>query len=405
MRSGFRFELQLAGRFMLENRSQTILILLGIAVGVGVMVFLTALIDGLQYDLIKKTVGNSPHIIITRDVVEPIRTPADKNGLFPMQIQRRGSRPVVEWVELTNTLKKEPQFTAVVPVLDGPALLRRGSASESVALRGMKLEEADLIYQVSDKMTAGSSELAPGTLLVGSELADELDLQPGDTLTMEIPGKEPVGVLVGGVFDLGVQNLNKRWVIMERSRAAYLLGLQDRITQIEIQVRDVFQAQALARTWAERLPGYQVESWQETNASLLTALRSQSNSSYTIQLFVLLAVTLGISAVLAINAVQKTREIGILKAIGIRTRSIERVFIMQGAMLGTAGALLGTMLGIGLARLFLLFGSEGYSISLLLKPATLAIILTLTILASVFAAFLPARRVARMNPIEVIRNG
>lgn len=402
---GFRFELQLAARFLLENRSQTILILLGIAVGVGVMVFLSALIDGLQSDLIKKTVGNSPHIIITREVAEPLRNPADPDGLFPIQIQRRGNRPVVEWIELTNTLKEEPQFTAVVPVIDGPALLRSGSASESVALRGMKLEEADQIYQVSDKMIAGSPDLAPGTLLVGSELADQLDLQPGDTLTMEIPGKEPVAVLVGGIFDLGVQNLNKRWVIMERSRVGYLLGLQDRITEIEVQVKNVFQAEELARTWASRLPGYQVESWQKTNASLLTALRSQSNSSYTIQLFVLLAVILGISSVLAINAVQKTREIGILKAIGIRTRSIELVFVMQGALLGTGGALAGTLLGIGMARLFILFGSEGYKISLLLKPATLAIVLTLTILSSVFAAFLPARRVARMNPIEVIRNG
>ncbi len=407
MISSIRFELELALRFLTENRGQTTLILLGITIGVAVMVFLSALIDGLQADLIDKTVGSSPHIIVTRQAQEPLQLPegSSHTGLFPLQLQRSGNRPIVEWQALTTAMRHDSQLSAVLPVLDGAAIIRRGSVSKSVALRGMALAEADPIYHISDSIIAGSPKMEPGSLLIGSELASELDLRPGDTVMLEIIGQDPISQLVGGIFDLGVQNLNKRWVIIDRTRAASLLGMQDRVTEIEMQVNDIFSASDLAQRWAERLPGYEVVSWQESNASLLSALKSQSNSSYTIQFFVLLAVTLGVSSVLAISAVQKSKQIGILKAIGIRTASVERVFMLQGGILGTVGSIGGTILGTAMAQIFIFMASSDQQFALLLKPATVAIIVALTLLSAILAAYLPARQVARTNPVEVIRNG
>lgn len=407
MISAMRFELELALRFLTENRGQTALILLGITIGVAVMVFLTALIDGLQADLINKTVGTSPHIIVTRQAQEPLQIP-DGNAaaaLFPLQLQRSGNRPIVEWQAITAAMRQDPQLSAVLPVLDGAALIRRGSVSQSIALRGMELAEADPIYHISDSIIAGSPKLEPGSLLIGSELASEFDIKPGDTVILEIIGQAPISQLVGGIFDLGVQNLNKRWVIIDRTRAASLLGMQDRVTEIEVQVNEVFSASDLALRWADRLLGYDVVSWQQSNASLLSALKSQSNSSYTIQFFVLLAVTLGVSSVLAISAVQKSKQIGILKAIGIRTASVERVFMLQGGILGTVGSICGTLLGFVMAQIFILLASSDQQFALLLKPATMVIIIALTLISAILAAYLPARQVARTNPVEVIRNG
>ncbi len=136
---------------------------------------------------------------------------------------------------------------------------------------------------------------------------------------------------------------------------------------------------------------------------MLSALSSQSSSSYTIQFFVLLAVTLGVASVLAISAVQKSKQIGILKAMGIRTSSVARVFVFQGMTLGLLGILLGFGLGLAMSKAFIIFARQDYT--LLMKPLTSAIIILATMVAATLSAYLPARKVAQINPIEVIRNG
>lgn len=406
MRKRFRFELQVASRFLLENRGQTVLILLGIAVGVAVMVFLTALIDGLQANLIEKTVGRSPHITITRaSSPEGAILPNASSNIISIDARSKEDNPIVEWLLITQALRQDARIKAVLPVLDGPALLRHGSTAQSIALRGMNMEEAEQVYKISQSMVQGTTQLHPGTVLVGTKLAEQLNLTLGSPVSLETTGNDPFIASVAGIFDLGVETLNNRWVIADRQRVSYLLGLPDRVSEIEIQVNDVFQASDIAREWSGRLPGYKVESWQETNASLLSGLQSQSNSSYTIQFFVLLAVTLGISSVLAISAVQKSKQIGILKAMGIRTDSVSRIFIIQGAILGIVGDIAGNLLGALLAQLFIVFASSGVTFTLLFQPPTLAIISLVTIVAAIVAAYLPARQVARLNPIEVIRNG
>jgi len=190
---------------------------------------------------------------------------------------------------------------------------------------------------------------------------------------------------------------------MDRQQAGALLGIGDRVTTIEVQVTDVFTAQDIASQWEKRFTDLDLESWQATNASLLAGLRSQSSSSYTIQFFVLLAVILGVASVLAINAVQKSKEIGILKAMGIRTNSVARVFLIQGAVLGGSGAILGFGLGLLMSQAFIFLAQQQYG--LLLKPIPVTIILLSTLLSATMAAYVPARRVARMDPVEVIRNG
>lgn len=240
-------------------------------------------------------------------------------------------------------------------------------------------------------------------MLIGKNLAEDLSITAGDPIQLELPGREPLVVMVDGVFDLGVAAINQRWLVMDQRRVAALLGFGDRVSTLEIQVNDVLGAELLAREWDARLPDLQVESWQESNASLLSALSSQSSSSYTIQFFVLLAVTLGVASVLAISAVQKSKEIGILKAIGIRTSSVARVFMFQGLVLGSLGTLLGFGLGLAMSQAFVVFARQSYN--LLLKPITTTVIIITTILAATLSAYLPARKVSRINPIEVIRNG
>jgi lipoprotein-releasing system permease protein len=153
------------------------------------------------------------------------------------------------------------------------------------------------------------------------------------------------------------------------------------------------------------LPATKVSDWQADNKDLLTALQSQSASSYMIQVFVLVAVALGIASTLAISAVQKTRQIGILKALGMADSRTSSIFVWQSAILGVAGALV----GIGLA--FLLVGGfaagtagKAGSFPIYLQPGFVAFSAGIAILVALLSSIIPSRRTGRLDPIEVIQN-
>ncbi len=175
-------------------------------------------------------------------------------------------------------------------------------------------------------------------------------------------------------------------------------------SSINAQVADVFDSQAVAADLARRpaLAGYEVTEWQEQNADLLDALTAQSSSSYMIQFFVLVAVALGIASTLAISAVQKTRQIGILKAMGMQDGRAGRVFLWQAAILGLAGAAVGVGAGVGLIALFNVFGS---TFPIQPQLGFTAISFAIGVLVALASAIVPWRRTSKLDPIEVIQGG
>lgn len=388
---------------MAENKGQTILIAVGIAIGVAIMVFVTALLDGLGINLINETVGRAPHIVISNSesaMTEAIKT---YSGSSVLLIDTTGTnlRPIVDWSNITASLNTDQRIKTVLPVVEGSGTVKRGEINRSIMLRGMDLEQADRIYNISASIIAGRA--APEAVLIGKELAIDLNISAGEPLQLELPGREPFAVIIDGIFDLGVSSINNLWLVMDQRKAGALLGMIDRVSTMEIQVQDAMEADVLAEEWAAQLPAFKVQSWQDANTRLLNTIRSQRSSSYIIQFFILLAVILGVASVLAISAVQKSKQIGILKAIGIRTKSIARVFLFQGLALGTVGTAGGFALGLAMSQAFIVFAKQAYS--LMLKPSTTGIIIVLTILATMLAAYVPARRVSNIDPIEVIRNG
>ncbi len=405
-----KFDLKLAARFLLAGKTQTGLIFIGIAIGVAVLVFLTFLISGLGEDIINRTIGNSPHITITRED-QPLQfAQRNFNGLpvYTEDASRTTRETIDEWQYIVRGLENDNRISSVVAVADGPGFIIRGDLEEAIVIRGMDLETADGIYDISSRVVDGSPKLVAGAILIGTDLAEKIKAGPGDAVQIRLMGEDPESYLVGGLFDLGVQTLNQRWILMNRERAAFLLGFENGVNVIETQVNEVFQSQYIAAYWKNLLPRFKVDSWEEANRQLLIGLRSQESSSYTIQFFVLLAVTLAVSSVLAISAIQRAKQIGILKAMGIRTRRIGRVFLLQGAVLGFTGSLLGSVLGVGLLYFFVSVSrtADGDPIvPVTLTVAGLAAIVLITTAAGTLAAYFPARHSAKLDPIEVIRNG
>lgn len=406
-----RFELKVALRFLRDGRGQTVFILLGIAIGVAVQIFLGTLINGLQADLINTTVGSSPHLIFSGDE-------SSVNGFQPAVDRGIGAAAVVEgnfrredvalkeWRQLVGQLDNEPDLTAVSPVAQGSGFVLRSGERWPVVIRGIEPERANLIYKIDASLISGSMDLEGSRLLLGKDLASETRLNTGDNVTLELPGGSRQNLTVAGVFDLGNQTLNETWLFLDLSRTQRLLGLGGDITRVEAQVRDIFAADMLGARLQRQFSGITVDNWKDQNADLLGGLQAQSSSSITIQVFVLLAVTLGIASVLAVSVVQKSRQIGILKAMGTPSGSASRIFLFQGAILGFGGAVLGSGIGFGITQMFLWGTAQATGRPLFPLEFDLqysAVIVVIATIASILSALLPARKSAKLNPIDVIR--
>lgn len=403
------FELSVALRFLKEGRMQTLLIMVGIAVGIAVQIFLSALIGGLQKDLIRKTVGAAPHITCSMQEYVPPSLLSDSIPAGSRVVSSTArDRPLRSWEPLLSQLRKSGLFTAVTPVAEGAAFIFRGEKSLPVIIRGIDLASADSIYHFSGRIAAGSADLMPGTVFIGRGLAAELRVKPGSVIRLTTADGIGDRFTVQGVFDLESKVLNETWVIMPLGRAQALLNFDNGISVIEAQVPVVFDAEKISALLKERFGEFRWISWMENNAQLLAALQSQSSSSNLIQILVLLAVTLGIASVLAVSAIQKSRQIGILKAIGATSGTIGRTFLIMGAILGFLGSIFGCFAGYGLVTGFLIGTAKATGRPLFpldIAPSLYAVSVAIATVAGTLAAFIPARRSSRLNPIEVIRNG
>ncbi len=401
------FEWRVALRFLREGRMQSVLIIVGVAAGVAVIAYVTALIDGLQANTVRKTLGTQAHVALRApdDVVTP-SWPRDAatHTLSERQARAQRLRPVANWQALVPLLERRAEVRTVSPMVSGSGLALRGEASQSIALMGVELARYDRMVDLRRKLVDGAARLEPGDAIVGTELARDLGLRVGDRFSVNT-GRVTDSMRVTGLIDLGIKDLNRRTVIVPLRSAQSLLELPGGATVLELQVADVWQAERLAAGLRQALP-YKVESWQETNAQLVSALRAQSISTAVIRGVVAVVVVLGIASVLVVSVVQKQREIGILRAMGATRGQILRVFLLQGAVVGALGSVLGVLLAMLLVWLFttLAVGPDGQPMFVIhLPPGTAAYTALLATVCGVLAALAPARRAARMDPAQAIR--
>ncbi len=401
MRAALWLEWKIALRFLLDNRLQTLLILFGISVGAAVIVFITALITGLQRNVIERTLGTQSHIHIEAPDERNLQPSADGAVALVLESPRaQRLRSIPNWQAVLAVLDAEPELTAVSPLISGPAIARRGAARASVALMGVEPARYAKVVDIAAHLIAGRFEVGAGDAVIGRQLARDLGLAIGDKLRLEAGEGHAVVVSVVGIFELEVQELDARYVFLDLKQVQTLLELPGGATRIDATVAEIFSAERIAERLA-RLTGLKAESWMETNGQLLNALRSQSMTTQMIRTFVGISVAFGIASVLAVSVVQRTREIGILRAMGSPRGQILRVFLLQGGLLGLLGSGLGGLVGWGLIGIFNRFGAQLFEIRM--EPSLIPLAMAVASVAGVVAAALPARRAARYDPAEAIR--
>lgn len=396
-------EWTIAIRFLREGKAQTLLILIGIAVGVAVIVFLSALIAGLQANIVERTLGTQAHIKVERaEEVNVIVPPPEGSAHLVLEDKRaQRLRSINNWQQVRDSLDSFPRVVAVSPLVTGPAFARRGDALASVALMGVDARRYQRIVPIQDDIVAGQFRIEADDAVIGKQLAHDLGLRVGHKLRLDGgQGRESI-VNVTGIFELGVRELDARYVFLNMKRAQSLLDLPGAATTIDLKVDNIFDAEQIA-TRIARLTGLKTESWIATNSQLVNALSSQRIASRMINVFVALSVALGIASVLSVSVVQRTREIGILRAMGMRRPQVLRVFLLQGALLGLIGSLIGGLAGLGLVTAFNEFGPRLFFIPL--PPVLLLAASALATLTGLLSAAVPARRASGLDPVEAIRH-
>jgi lipoprotein-releasing system permease protein len=388
--------LKIALRFLKSSKAQTLMIAIGIAVGVSVQIFIGLLIQSLQNDLIDSTIGNSPHITIRSNIKN------ENIASYDNIINKINSNTAS--FEETTTLK------SIVPVLDTPILLNFDDDTKSLLYRGIGNLQDKNFYKLDERLAEGSLPKEENELMLGITLKNEYNLKLNDEISIISASGDLKTLKVVGFFDFKVASLNNNWAISSIKNVQSLLDAEDEASSVEIQIADIFTSDIIEANLIDILKDEKIksENWQTTNEDLLSGLNGQSVSSNMIQVFVLIAVMLGIASVLAITVIQKSKQIGILKAMGIKDKASSRIFLYQGLILGISGAVLGTGLGASLILMFKTFAKNPDGtpvINIEFNTGFIIFSMCIAIISSGLASLIPAIKSSKLNPIEVIRNG
>jgi lipoprotein-releasing system permease protein len=401
------FEWTAATRFLREGRMQTIFIVVGVSIGVAVIVFMSAMLDGMQANFIRRVLTSQAHIVLLppQEVARPLMAAPQLGEAAAVQKPYQRIRSIDQWQRIADELKGMRSVTAVSPMVSGPVLASRGEASRAVTMSGVDPALFYRIVRIPELIVAGAPRLTSTDIIVGMELANDLGVVVGDKLRLAAASGSGVTLTITGIVDLGSKGANQRTTYVALHTGQSLLGLIGGVSSIDLTVDDIYAAESIARQ-IEAITGIEADSWIKTNAQFFSAVSAQTIANTAIRIFVGLSVAFGIASVLVVSVVQKSKEIGILRAMGASQGQIMRVFLLQGGILGLAGSLFGSITGAGALIVWQSYARnpDGTALfPLILEPNLFlgsAFLATITGLA---AALAPALRGARLDPVVAIR--
>lgn len=394
-------------RFLWEGRMQTAFIIGGITIGVAVIVFMSAMLAGLEANFIKRVLTSQPQIQLLppEQVARPLRAEADTVADAIVQRPSQRILSIDQWRTIQRRMLAMPEVTVVAPVMSGSALAVRGSASRSVTVTGIEPESYLQIVKLPDYLVAGRLRLSSDDIIIGIELAKNLGVGLGDKIVLNAANGPSRVLTITGLVDLGNKAVNQRNTYVALRTAQSLLNMIGGVTTIDLAVRDIYAAETMAQQ-IQASTGVQADSWIKTNAQFFTAVRAQKNTNTLIRVFVGLSVAFGIAAVLIVSVIQRSRDIGILRAMGATKGQVLRLFLLQGGLLGFLGSMIGATLGAAALMYWhaLTRQADGSEIfPLIIEPSLFVVTAVLATLTGVLAAMAPALRAAGLNPVEAIR--
>jgi len=301
-----------------------------------------------------------------------------------------------------------PGVLGVSPTLSASATLSYKDKSENVALVGMDPVEAERITQITDNMKQGdiNSIMGGRRLVMGEALAEKLKAKMGDTISARFPDRQPVNLVVSGIFSFGYKEVDEGVAYVSQDTARRFLNEGDVVTAIDIKLSNPFLAQAAAEEL--RMQGYNAKDWQELFPDIVRTLAFEKTQNAITMFLLMIIATFGIASIMNMMVVEKTREIGMLMALGANPFHVRLLFLMESGVLGLMGAAVGCILGL-LACLQLqgieIQDGMGQTMNLpmALNPLDFLLFTIISVLLSIAAGYYPARKASLLDPVIALK--
>ncbi|MEJ2316094.1 MAG: lipoprotein-releasing ABC transporter permease subunit [Gammaproteobacteria bacterium] len=387
----------------------TVASMLGIMIGVMALIVVLSVMNGFHKEIRERILGMVSHATIT----------SFEGGL-------------ADWPRAMELAKQHPEVLDAAPYVESQVMLVNGQNVAGALMRGIDPELEPRVADISDKMNVGSLEDLTDksyNIVLGKELAMALGVTTGDKVTVITPHAmvTPVGTMprlkrftVSGIFEVGMGDFDSGVALTHIRDAARLSRLGDAVTGVRLKVRDLYDAQQVAFELADQMKDiYYVKDWSHYRRNFFEALKTEKRMMGFILFLIVLVAAFSVIIAMIMVVKEKQSDIAILRTIGASSRSIMKIFLVQGATIGVFGVVLGVIAGVLLALnvekivswLEELLGFEAidsdlYYISRLpsdVQAGDVTLIATVAFIITVLFALLPAARAARVQPAEALR--
>lgn len=381
------FELSVVLRHITYARWRTVLSIGAIGLAVAISIVFVSIQNGFQEFLFDIVFKNLPHV-----TVSPLE------GKDYLHLYR----------SIIDSAWAIPGVIGVSPNLASTATIAYKDRAENVAMMGIEPGEADKISQISQSMVQGDlySILSGRRIVMGRALADKIKVKADDTVQVSFPDATFQSLIVSGIFDSGYKPVDEGITYVSLATARSFLGEGNVITNIDIKLQDPFEADAVASILKSE--GYNAKSWQQLFPEIVRTLAFEKTTNLITLLLILIIAAFGIASIMNMLVAEKTREIGMLMAMGASPSQIRWLFIFESAVLGLMGSVAGCLLGAVVAlqlRGIEMQSPMGITMSLpvLINPVDFLSFTALAVVLSMAAGTYPAIKASRLDPVEALR--